>query len=206
MPHESTLIVFARAPEPGKVKSRLASALGENKATEIYKLLLQQTMQTAAATDCTHIELHVAGDDQHPFILALAQQYGLPILVQQGDDLGERMGTSINSALKTARMAVLIGCDCANLEASDLEEAKDALQEGADVVLGPTADGGYYLVGMKKPEPALFSDMIWGREDVLEQTLERCRTLGLKTSQLAMRHDIDREQDLIYFENYVARD
>ncbi len=206
MPHESTLIVFARAPEAGKVKSRLASVLGETKATEIYEQLLQQTIQTVAATDFTRIELHVAGDCQHPAILALVQQYGFPVIAQQGNDLGERMAASIKSVLNMSRTAVLVGCDCANLKVSDLTEAGDALLNCADVVLGPAADGGYYLVGMKQFEPALFTDMTWGTEDVLEQTLVRCRYLGLKTRELTVRHDVDRQQDLVYFKGNVACD
>ena len=196
MHDEVVLIVFSRAPEPGKVKTRLIDAVGEQQATEIYKQLLANTVKAAADSEFSHVELCIAGDLEHPAITAISHEYGYPVYSQYGNDLGLRMYQALLQALQRFRGAVLVGCDCAGLTANDLNQARQALFKNIDVVIGPSTDGGYYLVGMSQPHKELFTHMTWGTETVLQETLERTQQQGFGVTLLAEHTDIDSPDDL----------
>ncbi len=196
MHDDVVLIVFSRAPEPGKVKTRLIDAVGEQQATDIYKQLLANTIKAAVSSAFSQVELCIAGDVEHPFIKSISEEYGFPVYAQQGDDLGMRMYHALAQALLRYSGAVLVGCDCAGLTEDDLNQAREALLERTEVVLGPSTDGGYYLVGMSQPYQELFTDMTWGSETVLQETLARIQQQGLGTTLIAELTDIDCAEDL----------
>jgi rSAM/selenodomain-associated transferase 1 len=118
---------------------------------------------------------------------------------QAGDNLGERLSRAFDELLGGPDdRAVAIGADCPELEAGVIREAFVAL-EACDLVLGPASDGGYFLIGLRRPVPALFEDIAWGSDRVLEQTLERAKGAGLKTALLGGLADLDTPDDLVRF-------
>jgi hypothetical protein len=117
---------------------------------------------------------------------------------QRGADLGERMLNALTDAGRGNELVGVVGSDLPGLDAQRVDDAFDRLERGADVVLGPTADGGYYLLALRanRVDPALFAGVAWSTGRVLEQTIERCRKLGLRRAMLDTGRDIDRPADL----------
>jgi rSAM/selenodomain-associated transferase 1 len=197
------LLVFARAPEVGKAKTRLIPALGAEGAAALHAGLVERTLQTGCGHDFD-VQLWCHPDPQHPFFRYCADRFGVSLHCQQGGDLGERMALALASALTRHGHAVLIGTDCPTLEATGLADAFAALAGGADAVFGPAADGGYYLVGLQQPAPTLFAGVDWGSDRVLAQTQARARALGLDTRLLTTHGDLDTPADLQAFHNCSA--
>jgi uncharacterized protein len=183
------LIIMARSPELGKVKSRLAKTLGENRALDIYKKLLHHTL-TCAKSSGVEIKWFVDGDTSY------FQDLGLNIEKQSNGDLGNKMKDAFaHSFSKEYDQVVMIGTDCIDLSSSTIHDAFQALSK-CDVVLGPAQDGGYYLIGMKKMLGELFESMPWSTEFLLAKTIERTRLLSLSITTLTIKNDIDEEKDL----------
>ena len=197
------LLVFARAPEAGKAKTRLIPALGAEGAAALHAGLVDRTLQTAMLPD-TELQLWYHPDPRNAFFQDCAQRYPASLHAQVGDNLGARMAHALASALAQHEQAILIGTDCPALTSGDLQEAFASLRKGTDVVLGPAADGGYYLVGLRRPYDSLFSDIDWGSSEVLSQTLSRLRQSGLHHHLLTLRPDLDRPTDLAGFEDRDA--
>lgn len=200
MKDEGTLIVFAKEPKAGKVKTRLIPSLGIESATELYQELLTRTLNTAVKTKLSDIQLWISGDIEHQYFKQFKDKNYFNYFSQSGEDLGQRMFNAFDSALKTSPYAVLIGSDCPSLSICDLSAAMTSLRKGKDVVLGPAKDGGYYLIGLKKNIPELFANMSWGEESVLSETCARINRLNLDLELLQERNDIDRESDLESYE------
>jgi hypothetical protein len=190
------LIVFSRAPRPGRVKSRLVSALGAAGAARLHARLLAGAVATARAARCGAVELHCAPHSGHPLFRRLARQHGLRLRNQAGDDLGARMHAALEGALRRADAAVLIGSDCPALGAADIRAAFAALRAGADVVLAPAEDGGYPLIGLRRASPGLFDAMAWGGPGVLAETRARAARLGWSVALLRTLWDVDRPRDV----------
>lgn len=127
---------------------------------------------------------------------SLVRRYRVGIGVQRGDGLGQRMHRALARSLVRSPYAVLVGSDCPGLESSDLENALHALSDGADAVLGPALDGGYWLIGLRHPEASLFRGVDWGTGRVLGQTRVRLRRRGWRWLELAPRSDLDLPRDL----------
>jgi rSAM/selenodomain-associated transferase 1 len=193
------LLVFAKAPVAGEVKSRLAATIGQEQAAQIYSCMLQRTVMLVARADLAPASLVVTPDTAHPLFPIMEERYGLELLQQQGGDLGERMHNALEGALGKAEYALLIGTDCPVLDEGYLEDALARLDGGADVVIGPAEDGGYTLIGMRCSEPLLFSDISWGGPEVMAATRERCSEAGLTLQELEQRYDIDTYDDLLRF-------
>ena len=193
---DAVLVVFAKTPVPGRVKTRLIPELGEAGAAELYENLLKRTLRTAAASEFKRIELHCTPSLDHPLLQACRDEYNLSLHLQRGGDLGERMHRAISQVLLKHAAAVLIGCDVPALTTEDLNSAGEKLAGDCDVVLGPARDGGYYLIGLKQEREALFKDMAWGTAGVLETTRRRIREHGLQCFELPAYTDIDRPEDL----------
>ncbi len=196
----SRILVFARAPVKGRVKTRLIPALGEAGATALYERLLQQTLGMVRHSRLAPAALYCTPDVQHGFFQKQSGDFSL--CVQQGRDLGERMATALAETLRNASMAILIGSDCPAMDAAYLNAAFLALDEH-DVVIGPAEDGGYVLVGMKAPCTALFENIDWGSERVLAQTRTALQRAGLSWQELAPLPDIDDENDLKYLSKEI---
>lgn len=147
------------------------------------------------ATNGAQVSLFWAASDEPPAELALPE--AIAVSHQRGSDLGERLASAFVELLSgPVDRAVVMGSDCPDLGPALLGEAFTALGD-RDLVLGPTRDGGYYLVGLRQPTPDLFEGVSWGTDQVLTQTLERAERLGLGVGRLAVLDDIDTPEDLV---------
>jgi uncharacterized protein len=178
------IIVFAKAPVPGKAKTRLISVLGEWGAARLHERLTRHAVRTALAAGCGRVEIH--GTRRHSFFDSL----GLPFHLQRGRDLGERM----HRALSRNPGAILIGADCPGLTAADLRQAARLLRGGEGVVLAPAEDGGYALLGARRVSPEMFQRIAWGSSSVYRETVKRLK--GKRWRALRTVWDVDRPGDL----------
>ena len=190
------LLVFARAPVPGAVKTRLVPTLGPEGAADLHSRLLERTLQTACATALAPVELWCTPDTAHPAFTAASTRLDVKLRAQPEGDLGRRMLAALESALADGDRALLVGCDCPALTADDLAEAFAALADH-DVVLGPAEDGGYVLVGARRVSPVLFDGIEWGGPRVLHQTRGRLVALGWRWHELRTLWDVDRPEDVV---------
>ncbi len=194
------LLIFLKQPLPGQVKTRLARTLGHEEAVRIYRFLIEKTRQAASAAPTTHRWLFYANglpEDADGWDDTCFTRY-----VQCSGDLGERMADAFRRAFAAgASRAVIIGSDCPELSGEHLAEAFGALSNG-DVVLGPTPDGGYYLLGLRHFHEALFKGIAWSTPAVFEQTLAVVQHLGWRVEILPPLADIDTEAD---WKAYLAR-
>jgi len=188
--------IFAKAPQPGLVKTRLIPSLGAQTAAALHARLVERTLATAQAARAGDVELWCSPDEQHPFFRSLFERSGCPTRRQCEGDLGERMADASGRMLDGASFAIIVGADCPALTADDLRLARDGLADGCDAVVGPAEDGGYYLIGLRRPRPAIFAGIDWGSERVLGQTRAALRSLGLRWRELALHWDVDRPSDL----------
>jgi len=187
-----TLAVFAKAPIPGRVKTRLCPPLTAAQAARLHVAFVRDTVRKVA--------LHApnSGGASRPILYHSGDPAGLhgpladlpPVAwAPQGEgDLGARMA-------RVPAPCLILGTDSPHLPAARLRQAVDALRE-SDVVLGPADDGGYYLIGLRAPQPALFDGIAWSTSQVLAQTLARAETLGLRVAVLPPYYDIDTPTDL----------
>jgi rSAM/selenodomain-associated transferase 1 len=195
-PPEAALVaVFAKAPVPGAVKTRLAATLGDEEAAQLHARLVRHTLATAVESDAGAVELWCAPDERHEFFAGCAREFGIPLRRQRGADLGERMEHAVRQAHEAGRGIVLIGTDCPALAGSHLRLAAHALRAN-DVVLIPAEDGGYVLVACAKPVAGMFGGIAWGTGDVMAQTRERLAAAGAKWIELPPLWDVDRPADL----------
>ncbi|MCE5334228.1 MAG: TIGR04282 family arsenosugar biosynthesis glycosyltransferase [Desulfobacteraceae bacterium] len=195
------LLIFLRYPRPGKVKSRLASAIGAEEAARIYEKLVRRTLGVALeylrTSPKTRILLFHTPEDP---VELLRERFPGPwqFLPQQGEHLGARMHDAILSAFaQGARKVVLIGTDIADLDANDLTEAFE--KTGGGAVLGPASDGGFYLVGLDRPCPLPFRYEHWGSGDICRRTARALSSSGLDIRFGHQRKDVDRVEDLAVF-------
>jgi rSAM/selenodomain-associated transferase 1 len=186
------LIIFAKAPILGVVKSRIATFAGAHRALEIYQLLLRQLFN--ALTSLTNVEVRVTPDSSAGDFSAQYNSHW--IFKPQGDgDLGGRLTVAFAEAFAEKMERVLIiGSDCPDVCQSDVTLGWSAL-EFSDLVLGPALDGGYWLIGLRKPCPNLFRQIDWSSEKVLRQTLERAAGSHLSVHLLRQLSDIDTFED-----------
>ncbi|WP_458525390.1 TIGR04282 family arsenosugar biosynthesis glycosyltransferase [Onishia taeanensis] len=188
------LAILAKAPVPGRVKTRLIPMLGAEAAARLHERLLRQTLEAAlAATPAHRIVLWTGLEHDHPLFVALARCHGIARRPQPEGDLGVRMVTAL-ADMDTP--GLLVGSDCPVLTPELLTDCQAALADH-DGVLLPAEDGGYALVGLRAPQRAFFADIAWGSERVLAQTLDRASTLGWSIARPAVVWDIDRPEDVI---------
>ncbi len=190
------LIVFAKAPVPGQVKTRLASRLGSEQAARIHEWLTLHTLETATRHVSCPIELWCSPGTEHGFFQDCRQRYPLTLHTQQGEDLGARMAHAFASALGRGGHAVLIGTDCPILDGAHLDLAFDTLAQGHDAVLTPAADGGYVLIGLSRLSPLPFTRITWGTSKVYRETTAHLERLGWRWRELEKLWDIDTASDL----------
>jgi rSAM/selenodomain-associated transferase 1 len=194
--HESALLIFARAPEPGKTKTRLIPALGPERATELHRSLIIYTLEQATRTACSAIRLYCFPDTTHSFFQECEQRFNVDLYSQQGKDLGERMLRAFQETMVDHTHAVLIGSDCPGISSDILDRAGLTLASGNDAVIGPSRDGGYYLIGLRRMNAGLFKDMPWGTERVADITRQHLRENGWSWTELPVLRDIDTISDL----------
>ncbi|NEX21202.1 glycosyltransferase [Thiorhodococcus mannitoliphagus] len=188
-------LIFARAPIAGQVKTRLIPALGAAGAAALHLRLLAHLVDSLSAAKLTPLELWVTPDTSHPCFASLAENDGVSLHIQRGADLGERLAAAAASGLTRADAVILIGTDCPQLSPRYLSRAIDQLDQH-DAVLGPAMDGGYVLLGLKRPASHLFAEIPWGGDRVAELTRQRLGDLGWSWAELTALPDIDRPEDL----------
>lgn len=193
------LIVFVRAPRLGEVKSRLALETSEQQALTIYLHLIEALFDQLQNFE--NVELRFTPDDAaSDFKPMLRNQWTLH--AQGSGDLGDRLARAAQDAFEAGRgPVVIIGSDCPEVTQEDIEKSWDLLQHH-DVVLGPAADGGYWLIGLRRPDGRLFDDIPWGTGAVFYMTGQRIREAGMTTQFLRTLSDIDTLAD---WEGYLAR-
>jgi len=191
----SRLLVFTRAPSAGQVKTRLIPRLGAQGAADFHARLIHHCLQTVTRAGLCQVELWCAPSCQDPFFQNCRECYGIELYDQVQGELGERMHAALGSALARAESAVLIGTDIPSIEAADLDEAFQSLEQGKDAVVGPARDGGYYLIGLKQPSRRLFEGIPWGTSTVFQETVSRLQQLGMDWSRLREQSDVDTPDD-----------
>ena len=200
---QARLLIFAKAPTPGQVKTRLAGKLGRIGAAKLYQRLLRRTLRLASRASLCPVQLWCAPDTRHGFFQRCRRDYGIELRRQQGADLGQRMRHALNIVLRQAPYAVLIGGDCPSLGEMELRAALTALATGRDAVLGPAVDGGYVLIGLRRPNGALFRRIAWESSAVLAVTRRRLRRAGLDWMELPPGWDVDRPADLRRLDRWI---
>jgi rSAM/selenodomain-associated transferase 1 len=193
---DARILVFAKAPTPGKVKTRLIPRYGASGATALYRTLLRRTLADLQRARLSPVELWCAPNSRHSFFAACRRDYGVTLRVQRGADLGRRMDAGLTEALERGPYALVIGGDCIGLTPADIRQALAVLAEGRDAVIGPAEDGGYVLIGLRRPCPSLFRGIAWGGTGVLASTRRRLRQSGLRWAELPPRWDVDRPADV----------
>jgi rSAM/selenodomain-associated transferase 1 len=199
---QEEIIIFSRYPRAGRVKTRLIPHLGSKGAAGLHTYLAEQTLaraREAAGLRPALLSLWYTGATRQQMTDWLGS--ALPLLPQQGKDLGERMDSAFQDAwAKGLQSAVLIGSDCPALTPALIVQALSELARH-DLVLGPAMDGGYYLIGLHRDlapgaQDSLFQDIDWGTDTVYRQTLARAAAAKLTTFTLRELNDIDRPEDL----------
>jgi rSAM/selenodomain-associated transferase 1 len=188
------VILFTRAPVAGRVKTRLAASLGAERAARLHERLTAAALATALASRCAPVALHATA--KHAWLVHLCRQNRVLLRLQKGKDLGERMANATRAALRYAPFVLLIGADCPELTPRALRRAARWLAGGTDAVLAPARDGGYALVGLRRPADFLFRDMPWGSERVYGETAKRLKDRGWRLRALEAVGDVDRPEDL----------
>ena len=171
--NSTVIIIFAKAPQPGAVKTRLIPLLGAEGAAALHVKLVRHTLDTVRAAALKPVELHGAPDIEDSFFRFCGGQYGVILEPQASGDLGARMRCAFGKALATHARALLIGTDCPALTARHLRQADRALREGADAVCVPCEDGGYALIGLTRVDARLFEGITWGGDSVMDDTRAR---------------------------------
>ena len=216
------LCIFARAPQPGRVKTRLAESLGTATALSAYETLVTNTLAQVCGDERFETEFWIAGNsaDTSSYVASDMQidaaidqtardvistwvmQFDLTVRLQTGADLGLRMATALRECLADGRDGIVIGTDCPEIDAAYVAQGFAALHH-SDLVLGPAEDGGYGLVGIGCRSvaslDAVFEDISWGTDEVLAQTLDRAEQCGLSVCQLATIWDVDSAADWTRF-------
>ncbi len=188
------VIVFGKAPQAGRVKTRLAPLLGDAGAARLHARLLVRAVATARAAGCGPVELH-GSPASHGFLRHLARRNGIRLAAQSRGDVGERMFHAFRTALRRYRRVILIGSDCPSLMPGDLRRAARMLH-ASDAVIAPAEDGGYPLIGLRRVSAALFEGVEWSTASVMAQTRERLGSLGWRSRDLRTLWDVDRPEDV----------
>lgn len=205
MASPSLLIIMTRYPTPGRCKTRLIPALGPEGAARLSAALSRWTLLQAAQFSGSRpvsVELHFEGGDAGQMAELFGAEWNC--VPQTDGDLGARLHHAVGRAFDRGfHSIVVIGTDCPMLDAPHLSSAFDAL-ESTPVVVGPSTDGGYYLLGVACPAPELFREIPWGSETVLERTLQIAETSGLRVTLLDPLTDIDTARDLFHLPDEIA--
>lgn len=201
MATENLLMVFVKNPHRGKVKTRLAKTIGDEKALQVYRLLLDHTITIANRANCDKTIFYSDYIDETD----LWKKEKFSQFVQEGNDLGERMYNAFKYIFsKKYKNIVIIGSDCLELNEHIITDAFAVLKDN-EVVIGPAKDGGYYLLGMRKLYKELFINKSWSTENVLLDTLLDISRLNISMKLLPTLSDIDEEKDLELHKNLFEK-
>ena len=189
------LIVFAKKPIPGEVKTRLQPDYSPDQAAEIAAFLIRATLELAVSVWPGDIVLYVWPDTDHPLLHELEREFQVRLELQAHGDLGAKMWSALRDGIGRHGCAAILGCDVPHCGWDVIDQANDLLARGRNV-LGPTEDGGYYFIGVQEARPELFENIPWGSNQVLETTLARAEAAGMAFDFLKKLRDIDTADDL----------
>jgi len=192
---DARIVVFAKAPRPGTVKTRLIPLLGEEGAAVLHARLVERTLSTARAAAIGAVDLFCAPDVEDAFLRSCAVRYGIHLEKQSDGDLGARMLHAFQITLARVPFVILIGTDCPILTAEHLRKARRKLAADKDAVIAPTEDGGYALIGLKRCDRNLFTGISWGTSSVITETRARLLGGGWQWEELEELWDVDRPED-----------
>ena len=197
---------MAQYPQEGKVKTRLAAEIGSHRARSIYQKLLQYAADMMAGLNKDDFlrAVFVHPPEMHDKFKSLFPQFDIYYPLE-GEEPGVRLKNALRRLLSEPRIekAILIGTDSPGIDAGTIQRCADLLDE-SDLVLGPTYDGGYYLLGCKAVFEQIFAGIEWHGSDVFEKTIQTARKQGLKVDLLPELHDLDDLEDLEYFESFLS--
>lgn len=193
-PLDQHVVIFARQPKLGQVKTRLAATVGDARALEIYVALAERVVASLNEPDAWKLVVRCAPDVARADVERWLG--GAVAVAPQGDgDLGARMSRALTAHLEQgAARVVIVGTDCPDVGPEIVRQAFAALETN-DLVYGPALDGGYYLVGARRPVPQVFVDVPWSSPDTLAVSLERAQSADLSVQLLEPLSDIDTEAD-----------
>ncbi len=199
---QPVIYLFCKAPVAGRVKTRMQPGLSPQSCARLAGQMFSQT--------CVTLSRHWSGprviaadpDIGHPLFRRLGWELGFELEPQQGGDLGERMSHALSRGIARASAAAVVGADVPHISGRIVRQAEQLLQAGEEVV-GPAADGGFYLLGLQTDGTSLFGGIRWGQGDVLSRLLEMARMQGRRFHRLPELRDIDRVRDLEWL---AARD
>ena len=194
-PESVSVAIFAKAPIAGFAKTRLIPHLGENGAANLQQRLIERAVEIAKDAGLGPVSLWCLPNHDHEVFTALERRHGVALHDQLTNaDLGARMHQAFSALAKT-RPLLLMGTDCVAVGPGHLVRCAELLCGDADAVIIPVEDGGYILVGLKRPTPELFADIPWGGDDVVACTRTRAKSAGLTLAELPRLWDIDRVAD-----------
>lgn len=201
-PATDALVIMTKAPIPGEVKTRLCPPLTPDEAATLHgSFVLDEIERSRDAIKDQSLRVHrylgCAPSPDHAFFRVLEARQGVTLIPQIGDDLGARMNHAFDTVFQQGyQRAIMVGTDLPDLPPTSYDEALELLVDH-DLVLGPASDGGYYLIGMKRSIPNIFSNMPWSTDQVAALTIERATALGLSYAFLPPLNDIDCLEDLL---------
>lgn len=199
-----TVVVFAREPVLGTVKSRLSKALDEAERLNLYKQMLTHTSAVVAQLEHATAHLYSTPDIKHPFLTALSKRFDFLQNVQAAGGLGDKMVKALKDVLEHSDKAILIGSDCPFITKDYLDTASSKLRNHT-VVIGPATDGGFVMIGTTdhvQIEP-LFSNIEWGNSEVLDTLLENAKRESTSIALMEPLNDIDRPKDLSLLDGFT---
>ncbi len=186
------IAILAKAPVPGFAKTRLIPALGADAAAKLQARMIEQTVEVASDAALGPVTLWAGPAVSHPLFADMRARFGVALRAQRRGDLGTRM---LAAAVAASGLVLIVGTDCPALGADHLRAAATALHDH-DVVVIPAEDGGYVLIGMRAPQPVLFSDIAWSTAAVMDETRQRMRGYGLRWREFDPLWDVDTPDDL----------
>lgn len=196
-PARSILQLFMKAPVPGHVKTRLHPPLTLDQAAKVHEVLCTRLCEALCGLPDVTVEVWAGGAHSHPFFAGLRQRFGVRVYQQPEGDLGQRMQETLTDGLLRAERVVIVGGDCLSVDQPYVQQAIFALAGSPGrAVLGPADDGGYVLVGANEVRSGMFSNVTWGSDQAMEQTLQNFRQLAYNVTLLPVRWDIDTLPDL----------
>jgi len=201
---DARLVVFAKAPVTGQMKTRLIPHIGAVDATQLHRLMTTHILKIASESDICPVELWCTPDETNEYFQEMKNRFPISLFTQLGKDLGERMFNAASQVLNRAQQVVIIGSDCPQFTPKHLTDAiQFVATEDNNAVLTPAFDGGYVLIGMNKVDQRLFDKISWGTSDVLTQTRNVLQEIGWRWHELSTLHDVDEVADL---EDIVANE
>jgi rSAM/selenodomain-associated transferase 1 len=193
----NALLIFAKWPEPGKVKTRLSPPFSAQEASDVYRCMLMDTLENTVGLKGMKRMVFFDGDPERTADFRLLAP-DAEVIRQEGNDLGERLANAFERAFSIGCQKVaVIGTDSPHMPIERITEAFDFLDEKkSDVVFGPSEDGGYYLIAMKEMNPELFREIPWSQSTTLSESISRTKSVGLRHTLLAPGFDLDTTDDL----------